>query len=146
MVRDLAQRIASATIGTSSDLPSSAGVEVGRDGKLAFDKATFLAAYAKDPAGVEKTMTGLATRLSATADAAADPSDGYVTGQIKLEQDKVKDYTSRIASFEDRMTLRQQTLQRQYSALETMLGSLKAQSEWLTGQLASLPTYTSGKN
>ncbi|KQU65262.1 flagellar filament capping protein FliD [Phycicoccus sp. Root101] len=146
LVRDLAQRIANSAIGTSSDLPSMAGVEVGRDGKIAFDKDAFLAAYTKDPAAVEKTMTALATRLSDTAKAAADPISGYVTGQINLEQDKVKDYTDQIASFESRMTLRQQTLQRQYAALETMLGSLKAQSEWLTGQLASLPTPNSGKN
>ncbi len=146
LVRDLAQRMASAAIGSSTDLPSTAGVQVGRDGKLTFDKAAFVAAYTKDPAAVEKTMTGLATRLAETGRTAADPNSGYVTGQIKLEQDKVKDYTDRIASFENRMTLRQQTLQRQYSSLETMLGSLRAQGEWLTGQLAALPTINSGKN
>ncbi len=43
------------------------------------------------------------------------------------------------------MTLRQQTLQTQYAAMETMLGTLKSQSDWLTGQLASLPTYTSAR-
>jgi flagellar hook-associated protein 2 len=146
MARDLSRRLADAAIGTSTDLPSSAGVQVARDGRLSFDKAAFLAAYTKNPVAVEKTMTALARRLSDTADAAADPIDGYVTGQIKLEQDTVKDYTDRIASFESRMTLRQQTLQRQYSALETMLGSLKAQGEWLTGQLAALPTPNSGKS
>ncbi|GAA2735718.1 hypothetical protein GCM10009867_18720 [Pedococcus aerophilus] len=146
MPRDLVRRLADSVIGTSTDLPAKAGVQVGRDGKISFDKAVFLAAYMKDPAAVEKTMTGMATRLGDTAKAAADPTDGYVTGQIKLEQDKVKDYTDRIASFENRMTLRQQTLQRQYSALETMLGSLKAQGEWLSGQLAALPTINSGKN
>ena len=41
------------------------------------------------------------------------------------------------------MTLRQQTLQTQYAALETALGSLQSQSQWLTGQLASLPTISS---
>ena len=146
LTRDLAQRIAGAAIGTSSDLPSTAGVQVGRDGKISFDKAAFTEAFTKDPAAVEKTMTALANRLSSVADAAADPIDGYVTGQVKLEQEKVKDYTERLASFENRMTLRQQTLQRQYSALETMLGSLKAQGEWLSGQLAALPTINSGKN
>jgi flagellar hook-associated protein 2 len=41
------------------------------------------------------------------------------------------------------MTMRQQTLQTQYAALETMLGKLKSQSEWLTSQLATLPTSNS---
>ncbi|WP_406833078.1 flagellar filament capping protein FliD [Pedococcus sp. KACC 23699] len=146
LTRDLSQRIVDNAIGTSSDLPSLAGVQVGRDGKIAFDKTAFLAAYAKDPAAVEKTMTAFATRLAGTTKAASDPISGYVTGQITSEQAKVKDYTDQIASFEVRMTLRQQTLQTQYASLETMLGTLKSQSAWLAGQLASLPTPSSGNN
>jgi flagellar hook-associated protein 2 len=146
LARDLARRIGDDAIGTASDLPSTAGVQLDRYGQLSFDREAFLAAYAADPAKVQATMTGLAQRLSDTADAASDPRDGYVTGAVNLEQDKVKDYTDQLASFEVRMTLRQQTLQRQYSALETMLGSLQAQGQWLAGQLASLPTPNSGKN
>jgi flagellar hook-associated protein 2 len=146
LARDLSRRIGDDAIGTASDLPSTAGVQLDRYGQLSFDREAFLAAYAADPAKVQATMTGLAQRLSDTADAASDPRDGYVTGAVNLEQDKVKDYTDQLASFEVRMTLRQQTLQRQYSALETMLGSLQAQGQWLAGQLASLPTPNSGKN
>lgn len=146
MARDLSQRLADNAIGSSSDLPSTAGVQVDRSGQLTFDREAFLAAYAADPAKVQATMTGLAQRLSDTAGAASDPRDGYVTGAIDLEQDRIKDYTDQLASFEVRMTLRQQTLQRQYASLETVLGSLQAQSQWLTGQLAALPTPNAGKN
>lgn len=146
MARDLSQRLTDNAIGSPSDLPSTAGVEVDRSGQLTFDRDAFLAAYATDPAKVQATMTGLAQRLSDTAGAASDPRDGYVTGAINLEQDRIKDYTDQLANFEVRMTLRQQTLQRQYASLETMLGSLQAQSQWLTGQLASLPTPSAGKN
>jgi len=146
LARDLARRIGDDAIGTASDLPSTAGVQLDRYGQLSFDREAFLTAYAADPAKVQATMTGLAQRLADTADAASDPRDGYVTGAVTLEQDKVKDYTDQLASFEVRMTLRQQTLQRQYSALETMLGSLQAQGQWLAGQIASLPTPSSGKN
>ena len=146
MARALSQRLTDNAIGSPSDLPSTAGVEVDRSGQLTFDRDAFLAAYATDPAKVQATMTGLAQRLSDTAGAASDPRDGYVTGAINLEQDRIKDYTDQLANFEVRMTLRQQTLQRQYASLETMLGSLQAQSQWLTGQLASLPTPSAGKN
>ncbi len=146
MVRDLSQRLTSAAIGSVSSLPSLQGVEVDRSGQITFDRDAFVAAYAKDPARVEATMTAMAQQLVDTTDAAADPYDGYVTGQINLEQDRVRDYTDQLANFEVRMTLRQQTLQRQYSALETMLGTLQAQGQWLAGQIASLPTTNSGKN
>jgi flagellar hook-associated protein 2 len=50
--------------------------------------------------------------------------------------------TKRITAFEDRMGLKQQALQLQFSHLELALGKLKSQSEWLAGQLAGLPTYS----
>jgi flagellar hook-associated protein 2 len=76
---------------------------------------------------------------------ASDPITGSITTRISNEQDSIRDYTKQIADFEDRMTLRQQTLQTQYAALETMLGKLQSQSQWLTGQLASLPSTSSSK-
>ncbi len=89
----------------------------------------------------------MAQNIADAADQASDPVDGSITTQITSEQNVIRDYTAQIAAFEDRMTLRQQTLQTQYAALETALGSLKSQSDWLASQLASLPTYSySSKN
>jgi flagellar hook-associated protein 2 len=146
MARDLVQRVVSSVIGTPSGVPALGGVEVTRDGALTFDREAFLAAYVQDPETVTATMSAMAQGLADTAKAASDPVNGYVTSQITLEKDRVSDYTDQIAAFEDRMSLRQQTLQRQYTALETMLGTLQAQSQWLAGQIASLPTMSSGKN
>ncbi len=140
MARDLAQRVTTGVIGTAAAPPSLSGVQVTRDGAVTFDREAFLAAYDKDPAGVTASLTAMAQSLAATAKAASDPHGGFVTGQIDLEQQRVTDYTHQIADFEDRMTLRQQTLQRQYTALETMLGTLQSRSQWLAGQIASLPT------
>jgi flagellar hook-associated protein 2 len=121
-------------------------VQVARDGTLTFDRTAFLAAYAKDPDAVAGTLTTMASAVTDTVKAASDPLDGYVTGQVNLAQEQVRDYTDQIASFEVRMSMRQDSLQRQYAALETMLGSLQSQSQWLAGQIASLPTPSSGKN
>jgi len=84
-------------------------------------------------------------KLADVAKQASDPTTGSITTRISNEQDSIRDYTKQIADFEDRMTLRQQTLQTQYAALETMLGKLQSQSQWLTGQLASLPSTSSSK-
>jgi flagellar hook-associated protein 2 len=87
----------------------------------------------------------MSQQLASVAKQASDPTTGSITTRINNEQDSIRDYTKQIADFEDRMTLRQQTLQTQYAALETALGSLQSQSQWLTGQLASLPSTSSSK-
>ena len=145
MARDLRQQVTDAVIGTSTSTPALSGVSVGRDGTVGFDKAAFLAAYGKDPAAVATTMTAMSQQLADVAKNASDPTTGSITTRITNEQDSIRDYTKQIADFEDRMTLRQQTLQTQYAALETMLGTLQSQSQWLAGQLGSLPTTSSSK-
>ncbi len=55
----------------------------------------------------------------------------------------MRDYTQQIAAFEARMSMREDTLKRQYANLETVLGTLKSQSDWLASQLKTLPTTTS---
>ena len=145
MARDLRQQVTDAVIGTSANVPALSGVSVSRDGTVAFDKAAFLAAYAKDPSGVAATMTSMSQQLADVAKNASDPTTGSITTRISNEQDSIRDYTKQIADFEDRMTLRQQTLQTQYAALETMLGKLQSQSQWLAGQLGSLPSTSSSK-
>ena len=145
MGRDLTSRITDVVIGSSSSTPAMSGVSVARDGSITFDRAAFLAAYTKDPTSVTSTMTTMSQQLADVATQASDPHIGYVTTRVTGEEDSIRGYTTQIAAFEDRMTLRQQTLQTQYAALETMLGKLKSQSEWLTGQLATLPNNSSSK-
>jgi flagellar hook-associated protein 2 len=118
------------------------GVSVTREGTLAFDRAVFLASYAKDPATASASLTTMARKLQRSAKDAADPVVGQITGQVKSYQDGIKDATKRITAFDGRMALKQQALQLQFSHLESALGRLKSQSEWLAGQLAGLPTYS----
>jgi flagellar hook-associated protein 2 len=145
MGRDLTLQITDAVIGTSSSTPAVSGVSVARDGSITFDRAAFLAAYAADPATVTSTMTAMSSELVDVAKQASSPT-GYVTARVMGEQDSIRGYTEQIAAFEDRMTLRQQTIKAQYDSLEVMLGTLKSQSEWLAGQLGSLPTYSYNTN
>jgi flagellar hook-associated protein 2 len=145
MVRDLKARINNAVVGSSTNPPVLSGVAVSRLGPITFDRAVFLAAYAKDPAGTTSTLTSMSQQIADVATQAADPHTGWVTGRITSEQDSIRGYTKQIAAFEDRMTLRQQTLKTQYASLETMLGKLKTQSDWLTSQLASLSNSSNSK-
>ncbi|MGZ4653040.1 MAG: flagellar filament capping protein FliD [Oryzihumus sp.] len=142
LARTLTDQITTAVIGTSSASPAVAGVSVQKDGTLAFDAQAFANAWAKDPASVQTTMTALGQQISDLATQASDPIDGLITGQVQSQQQTITDIGKQIDDFEVRMTARQDSLTRQYAALETALGQLQSQSQWLSGQLAGLSANT----
>lgn len=138
--RALAGDIQSAFVGSSANLPSLAGMSVDKTGAITFDKAKFAAAYAKDPSAVEKTVSDLSTNLAQVSKQATNSTDGLLSVRIQGEQASIKDYSKQITKFEDRMSARQEILERQFKSLETMLSKLQTQGNWLSGQLATLPT------
>ncbi|GAB79460.1 flagellar hook-associated protein 2 [Austwickia chelonae] len=143
-VRDLANRLQSVFVGVGSDKLAKMGVSFTKEGTLSFDKAKFAAAYAENPAAVEAAFTDTATKVRDLGKQASNATDGLLTVRINGEQALVKDYTKRISDFNDRMSLKQETLKRQFSALETMLSKMQQQGNWLSGQLQSLSSQ-SGK-
>ncbi len=124
LTQNIVRRVTDAAVGGSAAQPSAAGITVGRDGKIALDKTAFLAAYAKDPAKVTANLTTMASTIADVAQQAADPLKGSITNAVKSEQGRIRDYTNQIASFETRMSLREDTLKRQYAALESLLGTV----------------------
>lgn len=135
--------------GTTSLAPY--GIQTDRNGKLVFDADKFAAAYAADPAGVAAKFTsgatsatdGWAARVATVAKAATDAYTGTITSAITGHTATVDRLTKSIASWDNRLELRRSTLERQYTALETALSSLRSQSSWLAGQISGLPTYSS---
>lgn len=81
-----------------------------------------------------------AQRLTATANQAIDPVTGNLSLLINGRQASVKTMNQQIADYDTRLALRQDTLKRQFASLETALGSLKDQGNYLAGQIAGLPT------
>ncbi|HYO84923.1 MAG TPA: flagellar filament capping protein FliD [Dermatophilaceae bacterium] len=139
VARELQTRITNVVVGTTALSASIAGVSIDRQGNLTFDKGRFSAAYAADPAKVEAALVTTAKNLAEVGKQSTSPTDGLLSVRIQGEQRLVADYTKQISRFEDRMSLRQQGLERQFAALESMLSKLQAQGSWLTGQIASLP-------
>ncbi len=141
--RFMAQRLLSAVSNGRSGYGSFSqlGVSLNRSGQLTFDRNKFLAALDADPAKVQDVVAnGLATTLAAEGKHATDIVDGSLTLAIQGENAKVKDLNDRIADWDVRLKTRQDALQRQFTNLEVTLGKLKDQSNWLAGQIASLPT------
>jgi flagellar hook-associated protein 2 len=68
------------------------------------------------------------------------------TGPLHLALDGLQrvqtSITDQIASWDNRLALRETALRRQFSAMEAALGQAKNQSTWLAGQIAGLPTYS----
>ncbi|WP_116115122.1 flagellar filament capping protein FliD [Austwickia chelonae] len=143
VVRDVQYKLQALFSGANSGALADAGLQIQKDGTLAFDKAKFEAAYTKDPKVVEKAFTDTATKVADLGKQVTNSADGLLTVRIQGEQALLKDYTKQIADFNDRMTLRQSTLSRQFTALETLLSKMQSQGQWLSGQLASLSS--SGK-
>ncbi len=142
----------------------AAGLELTRDGTFTFDTEKFTAALAADPDLVRRiftgtsttagpdgiagndddvtTATGVAGKLEALAKRASDSTTGMITALATSKDSAAKDLESRIADWDIRLELRRTTLSRQFTAMETALGRLQNQSQWLGAQLASLPSWS----
>ena len=140
--RGVRNAILETVFGGSSSM-ASVGIQTDRYGKLVFDAQAFDTAYAADPAAVAAQFTsgdtnGWAARVAAAAKAASDPVSGAVTGAIAGRQGSIDRLQDSIDSWDVRLDLRQKSLSRQYSALETALSTLQGQSSWLSSQIAAL--------
>jgi flagellar hook-associated protein 2 len=117
------------------------GVQLDKTGKYTFDRAKFTAALEADPATTQVRATEFATRVSTLADSATKSGTGTLTQATDSQTSAIADLTTRISDWDRRLAARQDTLKRQFGAMEVALGKLKSQGTWLSGQLGSLPSW-----
>jgi len=140
-VRLLQQNVlAQASLPVNGISPSDVGIVIAKDGTFTFDQTVFDAAMAKDPEKVAAVVQGVAARLAETAGAASDKVSGTLTLSITAQQDTVKDLTSRIADWDDRLAVRRASLEKLYATLETTLSGLQSQANYLASYLTSTTT------
>lgn len=140
--------------GSGTWVPAAGVDSIGTiDGVTAYGDGTSLTVPAADPRLGGLTVTietgatgavgsvtyepGLAQRLVSAIKSATD-DDGYLSVATTARQSRIDALTRSIDSYDRRLALRQETLKKQYAALEVALGQMKSQSEWLAGQLNSL--------
>ncbi|MCW2701553.1 MAG: Flagellar hook-associated protein 2 [Blastococcus sp.] len=134
----------SRAVGTDS--AGTAGVQLTREGTVKFDKTTFLTSLQSAPdrtqrlfaGGGTPAVEGIGSRMQAVAKAATDATTGSLTILAKGKDSLAKTFEKQIDDWDIRLAARKATLTRQFTAMETALSSLKSQSSWLSGQLASL--------
>jgi flagellar hook-associated protein 2 len=142
LLRSLQQRLVGAvTSGTSS--VAAAGIQLKRDGSLVHDPAVLGDLLTTDPAAARTLVTDLAARLREVV-APATGAGGTVTTAVTRKQESLRTLDDQIGAWDVRLASRRSGLERQYSALETALGSLQSQSSWLSSQLGSLPRWDTG--
>lgn len=143
-VREAKQKIlTAASAPVNGHSPSEYGISITKTGTMEFDAAKFATALAKDPATVKAAVTEIATRVAAAATAVSDKYDGQLTAKITGQQSTVKDLGTRIEAWDRNLATRRATLQSTYTALETQLSAMKAQSSWLSSQVAGFSSSTS---
>ena len=148
--RGVRDKLVDTVFGTGTTSMAGIGIQTDRYGKLVYDEEKFKSAYAADPTGVAARFSigatpaedGWAARVAAVAKAASNTTTGTITTAINGRDTAIDRLTQGIENWDDRLTLRRETLERQYTALETALSTLNSQSSWLAGQIASLPTYS----
>ena len=91
----------------------------------------------------DTAVGGVAQRLLAVAKSATDTTTGSLVSLANGKDTQATDLQKRIDDWDLRLELRQQTLTRQFTAMESALGTLQNQSSWLSSQLGSLPTWGS---
>ena len=90
--------------------------------------------------GTFEYAPGLAQRLATVGNDSTNSVTGLITNAIQGRQNEINQLGDAIADWDVRLALRKQTLQKQFTDMEVALGQLKDQSNWLAGQLASLPS------
>ena len=74
----------------------------------------------------------------ALATAVTEDETGTLDVGDRVRQQRVDDFNDQIARLEDRLIIRETNLRRQWANLQTLLGGLQNQGDWLSGQLAGL--------
>jgi flagellar hook-associated protein 2 len=135
--------------------PAQLGFQLTRDGKVTFDKAKFTAALEATPDLAQRmvggtpavvgppavaAVPGIAARLFDVAKSASDSATGSLVKLAEGRESSFKGIQERIDAWDLRLAKRKATLNRQFTAMETSLSSLRNQSTWLAGQINSLPS------
>ncbi len=147
-VTDVRSKLLGAIFPADGTSMAGAGVQLDRYGNLVFDEKKFAEAYEADPAKVQAMFandakTGFIQRYETVAKRASDSIDGTLTNSIKGHQTTIERLEDSVAAWDVRLELREKTLTRQFTALETSMNQWQNIGSWLSGQIGSLPGYSS---
>ena len=127
------------------------GISVDKSGKMTFSDTIYDAAVLADYSDIVTMLTadtsneslfstsnkGLSQDVATALDGFID-SDGIVTTRTTNAEDSLDDYKDDLAELETRMEAVYQRYLTQFTAMESLMASMDATKDYLTGQLESL--------
>jgi len=121
------------------DSLSLIGVRTGDDGLLSLDQGVLSSKLDSDPLGVRRlfsgdgTTSGVAVEISQYLEPIVRSGDGALAVRDDSYDDQIAVLSDSITRFEQRLAQREQTLLLRFSAMETAVARLQAQSSFLAG-------------
>lgn len=88
--------------------------------------------------GQVEYRAGFAARVVEVATRITHADTGTLTSAVAAAAKRVTDFNEQITRFEDRLLVKEATLRRQWANVQTLLGALQNQQQWIAGQLAGL--------
>jgi flagellar hook-associated protein 2 len=118
------------------------GTGVTTNGQLELDEDQLLQALKTNPEAVaELFINGIVPRLRDELRLLTKSTDGVITGREQGVQAQIKDIQRQLERWEVRLKMREESLVRQFTALEQVIGQMNNQGSWLTGQINSLAAW-----
>lgn len=125
--------LSSATFKTLSEI----GLAIQSDGTMALDTTKLQSAIATSSEGVKQTLAAYGTAFDTEITAVIGTS-GLVKSRIDGLTASITRYNSQATALQKRIDLTEARYRKQFTALDTLMGSLQTTSTYLTQQLANL--------
>lgn len=127
--------------GQDKQVLAEVGITLGRNGSYALDETKFRAALTSDYSGTVRLLTGdgasikgVFGTLTTTVKQMLE-NDGMVDGALDATRANIDSLTSRISAEDQRLSLVENRIRRQYTNLETTMAQLSSQSNGLRNAL-----------
>lgn len=127
---------------------SQIGISSSKDGTLTLDATALNSALSTDIGSVQKmfsTTGGFGTQMTSLLNDTLTVG-GAIDSKTQSLQNDLKDIAKQQAALDTRMSAEQARLLAQYSALDTLVATLKSTQDYLTQQLNNLPGWTNSKS
>ncbi len=144
---ELTRRLTAWVTSSSFQSVMDIGISVDRYGNLIVDERKLKEALETNLEAVQELFSGadgVAKSLNEYLKFVTDPYEGILSSTQKLYEKVVKDLDERIALMEERLEAQKERWLRQFTLLESYLGTMQTQSNWLTQQIANLSKLTKG--
>jgi flagellar hook-associated protein 2 len=88
--------------------------------------------------GTIEYLPGIAARVVELATALTDDKTGSLTTAKEAADRRVTSFNDQITRLEDRLSIRETNMRRQWASFQSLLSSLQTQGNWISSQLSSL--------